>query len=66
MLQIHAGDIRAGPVEAGDKTQCDRVNGGTKDDRYHRGRGFRRQCWVGPGGYDHGYAAANEIGCKRG
>ena len=62
---VDAGDVRAGPVEAGDKTQCDRVTAGAKDDRYGRGRCLRRQRCGGAGGYDHRYAAADEIGCKR-
>jgi hypothetical protein len=60
-----AGEVRAGPVEAGDKTQCDRVTACGKDDRYGGGRCLRRQRCGGAGGYDHGYAAADEIGCER-
>ena len=36
-----AGDVRAWPVEAGDKTQRDRVSAGSKYDRYGRGRCLR-------------------------
>jgi hypothetical protein len=61
-----AGNVRTGPVEAGDKTQCDRVNAGDKDDRYGRGRCLRRQSCGGTAGYDHRYTTADEIGCKRG
>src|SRR6516165_5979508 len=60
-----AGEVRAGPVEADDKTQCDRVTAGGKNDRYGRGRCLRRQSCGGGVGYDHRYAAANEIGCER-
>src|SRR5262249_27577881 len=59
-----AGKVRAGPVEAGDKTQCDRVTAGDKDNRYGRGRCLCRQPLGGAADYDHGYAAASEIGCK--
>ena len=52
----------ATPVEAGDKTQSDRVSGGNKDDRYNRGRRLRRQRCGDAGGYDYRYAAAYEIG----
>jgi hypothetical protein len=55
----------AGPVEAGDKTYCDRVTAGGKDDRYGRGRDLRLQRCLGVDGYDHRYAAADQIGCKR-
>jgi hypothetical protein len=58
-------EVHAGPFEAGDKTHCDRVTAGQKDDRYGRGRCLRRQRCGGAGGYDHGYAAADEIGCER-
>jgi hypothetical protein len=59
-----AGNVPAWPVEAGDKTRCDRVNAGDKDDRYGRGRCLRRQSCGGAGGHDH-RDAAGEIGCKR-
>ena len=42
------------------------VTGGRKNDGYVRGRCLRRQRSGGAGGYDHGYAAADEIGCQRG
>jgi hypothetical protein len=42
-----------------------RVSADGKDDRYVRGRCLRRQRWLGAGGYDHCYAAANEVGCER-
>jgi hypothetical protein len=60
-----AGQVPAGPVEAGDKTRCDRVNAGGKDDGYGRGRGLCRQRCGGAAGYDHRDAAADEIGCER-
>ena len=60
-----AGDVRAGSVEAGDKTQCDRVTGGDKDDWYGSGRCLRRQRCGGAEGYDHSHAATDEIGCQR-
>jgi hypothetical protein len=41
------------------------VTAGGKDDRYGRGRCLRRQRWLGAAGYDHRYAAVDEIGCKR-
>src|SRR6516164_912198 len=58
-------DVRTGPVEAGDKTQCDRVTAGGKDDGYRGGRFLSRQRCGGVCGYDHSYAAADEIGYKR-
>ena len=42
------------------------VTAGGKDDGYGRGRCLCRQRCGGVEGYDHGYAAADEIGCKRG
>jgi hypothetical protein len=60
-----AGDVPAGPVKAGDKTRCDRVNAGVEDNRYGRGRCRRRQRCDGSAGCDHCYAAADEIGGKR-
>src|SRR6516225_6402138 len=59
------GNVPAWPVEADDKTDCNRVSTGTKDDRNGRGRCLRRQGCDGVEGYDHGYAAADEIGCER-
>jgi hypothetical protein len=59
------GEVRAGPVEAGDKTQCDRVTAGVKYDRYRRGRCLRRHRCGAADGYDHGYAAADQIGRER-
>ena len=53
-----------GRFEAGHKTQCDRVRADGKDDRYG-GRCLRRQRCSSAGGYDHPYAAADEIGCER-
>ena len=60
-----AGEVPAGPVEAGDKAQCDRVATGAKDDGYGRGRCLRRPRCGGAGGYEYRYASADEIGCKR-
>ena len=60
-----AGNVPAWPVEAGDKTQCNRVNAGGKDDRNGRGRCLRRQRCGCAGGYDYRDAAADEIGRKR-
>ena len=60
-----AGEIRAGPVQAGDKTQCDRVTASTKNDGYSRGRCLGCHGHGGAGGYDYGHAAADEIGCQR-
>jgi hypothetical protein len=60
-----AGNVPAGPVEAGDKTRCDRVNAGDEDDGYGRGRCLRRQSCGCAAGYDHRYTTADEIGCKR-
>ena len=59
------GEVRAGPVEAGDKTQCDRVTAPAKDDGYRRGRCLSRQRCGEATGNEHGYAAADEIGCER-
>jgi hypothetical protein len=65
-LQIDdAGEVRAGSVEAGDKTQCDRVSAGGKDGWNRRGRRLHRKRCRGAGGYDHRDAAADEFGCKR-
>jgi hypothetical protein len=52
-------------VEAGDKTQCDRVTAGEKDDGYGRGHCLRWHRWRGAGRYDHRDAPADEIGCER-
>jgi hypothetical protein len=57
-----AGEVRAGPVEAGDETRCDRVTAGEKDDGNGRGRCLGRARYGNGGGYDHGDAAADEIG----
>src|SRR6516165_4201037 len=59
-----AGEVRAGPVEAGDKTQINRVTAGGKDDRYGGGRCLCRTRCGEAGGKDHRYAAADEIGYK--
>jgi hypothetical protein len=44
-------------------TSPDATNAGGKDGGYGRGR-YRQRC-IGPTSYDHGYATADEIGCKR-
>jgi hypothetical protein len=36
--RLLTGEVRAGPVECGDKTHCDRVTAADKDDGYGRGR----------------------------
>jgi hypothetical protein len=54
-----------GRLRPGDKARCDRVRAGGKDDGYGPGRCLRRHRWGGAFGYDHRYAAANEIGCER-
>jgi hypothetical protein len=54
-----------GSIEAGDKTQCDRVTADTKDNRYCRGRCLCRQRYLVAADYDHRYAVAHEIGCER-
>jgi hypothetical protein len=46
-------------------SQSDRVTIGDKDNRYGRGRCLRRYRCGGTAGYDHGHAAADEIGRKR-
>jgi hypothetical protein len=60
-----ASDVRAGAVEASDKSHRDRVTAGDKDDGYGRSRCLCRQGCEGATRYDHGYAAADELGCKR-
>jgi hypothetical protein len=60
-----AGEVCAGPVEAGDKTQSDGVPAGGKDDWYGHGRCLRRQRCLGGASYDYRYPAADEFGCKR-
>jgi hypothetical protein len=60
-----AGKVPAGAVEAGDMTHCDRVSSAKKDDGNGRGCCLRRQRCVDAAGQDHGYAAADEIGCER-
>jgi hypothetical protein len=57
-------EIRAGTVEAGNKTQCDRVTAGGKDDRYSRRRCFRGPRCLAGAGYDHRNAATDAIGCN--
>jgi hypothetical protein len=45
-LHVHvadAGNVAAGPIEAGDETNLDRVCTATKDDRNGRSRGFGRE-----------------------
>ena len=59
------GDVAAGPIEAGDKTQCDRVGVCDKDDGYRCCPYFRRQRRGCAAGRDNRNAASNEIGCKR-
>ena len=61
----NARDVGARPVEAGDKTQCDRITTSVKDDWYGRSSCLRRQGSGRAARYDHGYAAVDEIGCER-
>jgi hypothetical protein len=70
--QLHAqsgvaSNVPAWTAEAVDKTQSDRVRADAEDDWNGPGRCLGRQrCGGAAEGYDHGHAAANEIGCKCG
>jgi hypothetical protein len=64
-LRPGAHEQASRPVQAGDNAPCNRITTSAEDDRYDRGRCFRRQRCLGAGGYDHRHAAANEIGRKR-
>src|SRR5262245_2518471 len=61
--KIDARRVAAGPGEAGDKAQPDRVFRDGKDDRDRRGCGLGRQRRVGTSGRDdHGDLSANQFG----
>jgi hypothetical protein len=46
------------------KTRCDRVTARAKDDGYAGCRRLRRPRYGDGGGYDYGWAAADEIGSE--
>jgi hypothetical protein len=62
-LEVHAGGVAARPVEASDKTHCDRVAADSEHNWNGRGRGFGRQRrWRGARRGNHGRPPANQIG----
>jgi hypothetical protein len=62
---IDAGQVAAGPGEAGDKTKPDRILADHEDDGDRRGRCLGRDRRRGArAGNDHGDPAANQVGCQ--
>jgi hypothetical protein len=61
----HAGDIAAGPIEAGDKSKLDRVGPYPEDDRNLAGRRFGRQRRSSTAGsHEDGHSIANQLSRK--
>src|SRR5262249_28775423 len=62
---VDAGDVAAGPVEAGDEAERDRVAAGAEDDRDGGGRGLGgKRRFRNAGADDNCNAAADQIGCQ--
>jgi hypothetical protein len=54
-------DIPARPIEARNKTICNRVERRTEDDRYRAGQSLGGACRVSTGSDNHGHLPTNEI-----
>jgi hypothetical protein len=66
-IETDAGEIAAGPSEAGDQACCNRVGAGVENDRDRRGRVLRRERRsVTALGHDHVDLAGDEVGSQRG
>ena len=65
--KVYTGHIAAGPVEARDQAELNRVDAVGKDDRYRRRHPLRGNGRSGrTGGKDHSHLATNQIGGERG
>jgi hypothetical protein len=60
--EAHAGEVAAGPVEAGDEAQLDRVAAGHEDNRKRRRRRLGGECRGGRVRDEHADLTANQIG----
>src|SRR5438093_12541842 len=60
------GDVAARPVEAGDKTQPNRVAAACEDDRDRRSRRLGYNCRGGVMRSDHRHLTAYQIACEVG